>query len=88
MILNHTFNKGDKSLTIQVEYSHAERVVTEVIHVWATDGGHHIDILHILGEYFNLDEVVDGINWPEVAAEAEDDMQVPCEDDDEEGWRD
>ena len=88
MTLEKTISQGRESLTIVVDYSYADKEVKAIKSVWADNGKTTINITHIMAEHFNLDEVVDGINWPEIAAEAEDDMQPPCEDDDEECWRD
>lgn len=83
MRLQKTIAQGKTALTICVDYDSIDRTVTEINYAVADNGHDTIDITHILSEHFNLDEVVDKIDWAEIVAE----MEPPVEDDDEEGWR-
>jgi hypothetical protein len=73
-------------ITIAVEYLPHTRTVIEILGAFAEtkDGRHRVNITEILNEHDELENMVDRIDWPEIAAE---EMQPPCEDDDEEGWR-
>lgn len=68
MRLVHRLSKGSQAFEIEVEYDPKENVVTEVVEVTSTSRYGWIDITDVLGEWFNLDEVIDKIDWAEKAA--------------------
>lgn len=72
MVLSHTFEKNNQRLSITVDYNKKERVVEVVYSVMAINlvqqPSQWQDITYVLGEYFNLDEVIDKIDWAEKAA--------------------
>jgi hypothetical protein len=68
MRLIHTLKKNGEELVIEVEYDKKERTVTEVVEVSVIGWREQIDITKVLGEWFNLDEVIDKIDWAEKAA--------------------
>jgi hypothetical protein len=69
MRLVHTFEKNKRRIQIEVSYDKKEKVVKEVLAVWAISPKVGcVDITSVLGEYFNLDEVIDKIDWAEKAA--------------------
>lgn len=84
MNLSHTISQGSQSLLIEVDYDTNNQEVRSVLRVYAVEGGRYIDITHIIAEHFNLDEVVDKVNWEEKVA----DHLCPVEDDNEEQFRD
>jgi hypothetical protein len=68
MRLIHTLKKNGEELVIEVEYDKKERTVTEVVEVSVIGWREQIDITKVLSEWFNLDEVIDKIDWAEKAA--------------------
>lgn len=79
MKLNHTITAGNQSLTavdldIYVDYEPGEGV-TEVISVYAhgmkknAHDGNCLDMMEMLEKLNVLDQIIDEIDWDEVAAE-------------------
>lgn len=84
MQLHHTISQGNQSLLIEVDYDTNNQEVRSIMRVYAIEAARYIDITHIIAEHFNLDEVVDKVNWEEKVA----DHLCPVEDDNEEQFRD